>query len=336
MSKSKMEIAEILQDFADRHNIVLNFREEDEGSLYSYANLFLGNMDAIGDVWHSVVVEGKELYSFCHITMEEDLNKDVIHSLFSVLEEKTDGQFGFDAEPGIVSAGLRLWADTLDNLPDDPTEADDFLAPFFVVPMYLARYWFIAYAAVTGQGMTVEDAVREAEAEAEEQCAAFEYCYNTVRDIVEEKGNRYFFEHRLFPDFFYADPERLISVLTNLEDREVCGLFDGLLEDYNVPPVPAYETLHVDKTWHIPEGNCVHIVLPKCAEEPDCSDIFLVSSPTETCYYTVETGPVPRGKTKPVCFLCAWDAEGNHSNFGSFNSRDQALAELRKMLKEHK
>ena len=122
---------------------------------------------------------------------------------------------------------------------------------------------------------------------------------------------RYHFEHNAVPRYFYLDPD---NVLTVLGERGTFGLWAALADENGVA-YPYQESDFVDRWYDLGNGaTMLQVTMPEPEVSAQCYRIYMVYDPNENLagYFTVEYDNM-LGES---AFLCGWDAEHTHMNYG--------------------
>lgn len=106
----------------------------------------------------------------------------------------------------------------------------------------------------------------------------------SVQELCGYDKARYYFEHEVLPDWFYEDGTEG-RMIRELQKDEAFFLWDSML--------------------------CLH--MPNPQRELLCFQVYLVFSKDyrRRRYFTVE-----RGTSSEVRFLCSWEPDGGHSDYG--------------------
>ena len=88
------------------------------------------------------------------------------------------------------------------------------------------------------------------------------------------------------------------------------------LMPYNVEEYKVY----FDKVGK--DCKIIRIVMPEPTETPLCFEVYMIfdNQCTNGMYFTVE-----RGESVKMRFLCAWNSEGGHGNYGECNKDTGAI-----------
>ena len=135
-------------------------------------------------------------------------------------------------------------------------------------------------------------------------------------DVQEDAGPtleevRYHFEHNAVPRYFYDDPANMLEVLRN---NGVYRLWTALADENNV----AYPYREEDFTeyWYETEDGAIllQVVMPQPGATPQCYRLYMIYdfNTGSAAYYTVEYDNL-LGES---AFLCGWDAQRTHANYG--------------------
>ena len=122
---------------------------------------------------------------------------------------------------------------------------------------------------------------------------------------------RYHYEHVYMTQPFYEDPDRIMNIIYQYGAYQ---LWADFMQNNGADPVYAKEDFS-ETVIPQEDGSCLmRIVLPKPEESLECSRLYLYWNPvtSEAGYYTIEYDNF-LGET---WFLCGWDKDHNHQNFG--------------------
>ena len=123
---------------------------------------------------------------------------------------------------------------------------------------------------------------------------------------------RYAFEHNMLPRYFYADPQNLID---HVADMGLYVLWASVATENGADPTYPEED-YVVHVYDLEDGGTLmQIELPDPDANLLCYRIyFLYNSETgEAGYYTAESDTF----SPNACYLCSWNEDHTHLNFGS-------------------
>ena len=135
---------------------------------------------------------------------------------------------------------------------------------------------------------------------------------------------RYHFEHSALPRYFYEAPDNMLDVLDRVG---AYALFTSLADENGV----AYDYSDEDfaqALYASADGTLLlQLDLPQPENTPDCYRIYMLYDPDTqaAAYYTLEYDAMavelggPQDALSESAFLCGWDAEGTHGNYGGVN-----------------
>lgn len=130
------------------------------------------------------------------------------------------------------------------------------------------------------------------------------------------KKARYYMEHQLLPELFFEDKSDFIDAILD-EDRNL--LYEFMIkvcEEENISCPYKEEQYKVD-FYKISETEyMIKATFPLPEDTPLCSKVYFMF---DECfdnlkYYTIERNQI-KGK-KRIYYLCGWDEEHNHLNYG--------------------
>lgn len=135
-----------------------------------------------------------------------------------------------------------------------------------------------------------------------------------MAEKMERHGVRYVFEHRLLPNWFYEDKDKLVGAI--LHDKSILfRIISDVFKEENVENPYKEEDFdaHPFKVTEEVRGLCVE--MPEPEEEPLCYRVYMIFNTDfdKLWFFTIEKGN-EAGENYP--FVCAWDAEGSHLNLG--------------------
>ena len=121
---------------------------------------------------------------------------------------------------------------------------------------------------------------------------------------------RYYFEHRMLPDYFYNNRDALVSYLRR---NGVFTLWERFCQNNGLDPTYEEDRFGVREFPQEDGTEVMILTLPKPEDMTLCCRIYLCWNPeTGTAgYYTVEYDNL-LGET---WFLCGWTANGTHMNY---------------------
>lgn len=142
------------------------------------------------------------------------------------------------------------------------------------------------------------------------------------------KQVRYYFEHRLLPEWLYTEKEKLILTFANEQQKVPFLVMSDLCQREGLE-MPYPEEDYQFTLYPVAENVLGGVLtLPEPEEEPLCYRVYFVFNKEfdRLAYYTLEKGQ------EEEYFLCGWDAEKTHSNYGSVDlDEEQIRAKIRKL-----
>lgn len=131
---------------------------------------------------------------------------------------------------------------------------------------------------------------------------------------------RYYFEHRLLPDCFYKYKEKFIMALLTSEGKFLYDIMSDLCRESQEENIYSLEMYKVSACKLEDGTRIVKLDMPKPESEPLCYRIYLVfdESFEKADYLTAE-----RGIMEEQIFLCGWDENGEHFNFGDTTEKEE-------------
>lgn len=127
------------------------------------------------------------------------------------------------------------------------------------------------------------------------------------------EGLRYYFEHRLLPNWFYEKTEVLIERLEEGGEHFLYGGMSVLCEESGAVMKYTREQYKIYRCNIEKEYTMIRIEMPRPEGEPMCYEVYLVFSDDYQSkkYFTVEMGSSVQER-----FLCSWDQNQSHCNYG--------------------
>lgn len=138
---------------------------------------------------------------------------------------------------------------------------------------------------------------------------------------------RYAFEHNMLPRYFYADPQNLIDRVAELG---LYVLWASVATENGADPTYPEEDYVIHMYDLEDGGTLMQIELPDPDANLLCYRIYFLYNPEtgEAGYYTAESDTFSPG----TCFLCGWDQEGKHLNFGGTDAISRSDANYAEKL----
>lgn len=137
---------------------------------------------------------------------------------------------------------------------------------------------------------------------------------------------RYTLEHKVIPGWLYNEKETLVYALLSRDDLLYAVISDMLSEQGLLNPYSPGQFKAVPLE---PEDDVcgIKIMFPEPEDEPLCyyAILFFDWNFTRLSYFTVERGN-DFGRQRP--FICGWDKNGTHLNYGSLEFDDDSILEL--------
>lgn len=127
---------------------------------------------------------------------------------------------------------------------------------------------------------------------------------------------RYYFEHVELPDWFYRKGEKMIKKLGEEGGTFLQRVMELLCKEVRQEMCNIKGQYKVIVCEKCEEYSMIRIDMPEPEREMLCSRVYLVYSGDyrRRKYFTVERGVSPEVK-----FLCSWEPDGNHCNYGQHN-----------------
>lgn len=124
---------------------------------------------------------------------------------------------------------------------------------------------------------------------------------------------RYFFEHKFLPHIYY-DPKIILPVSIKQNPDVIRQNWKNILNKEQV------QDIYPDDAWEVqsyeldPHTASNRIICPIPEKEPQCYYIYMLFTYDlkRFYYFTMEKG----GLFDSGPFLCGWDPDGKHRNFG--------------------
>ena len=144
---------------------------------------------------------------------------------------------------------------------------------------------------------------------------------------------RYHFEHSALPRYFYEDPANMLEALDQVG---AFTLFASLADENGVVYDYAAEDF-AQALYASDDGTLLlRLDLPQPENTPDCYRIYMLYNPETqaAAYYTLEydalavgLGGGSQSELSESAFLCGWDADGTHRNYGGVNVPKKGIGE---------
>lgn len=136
--------------------------------------------------------------------------------------------------------------------------------------------------------------------------------YQTERPTTPMHGARYALEHRLIPSQLYEGKMKFLNAIVD-PGNPLSKVFIDMMKEDNVENPYGEQPIKIDP-FRIDHVIVAHITFPEPEEEPLCYEGYaLYDSKTDQAgYYCIEKG----GVFGDAPYLCGWNKEGLHSNYG--------------------
>ncbi len=138
---------------------------------------------------------------------------------------------------------------------------------------------------------------------------------------------RYQLEHRMLPGWFYGEGARLIGVLEQ-DQAFLYKVMNRLLEQEGIANPYRAEQFQATFVSVNESVMALRLTLPEPEDEPLCYELVMIfdRNYTRTGFYTIEKGS---GVGVERMFLCGWDRDWSHQNYGSCApDREQAFRRI--------
>lgn len=129
---------------------------------------------------------------------------------------------------------------------------------------------------------------------------------------MELKDIKYMFEHQLLPSWYYKDKGNFVAALVQEDSTLLFHIMGEICEKEHVR-MPYTADMYSFELYGISEDvMLLRQSMPEPSDEPLCFRVYFMFDRQfeKMGYYTVEKG---QGDD---LYLCGWDAEGNHANYG--------------------
>lgn len=125
-------------------------------------------------------------------------------------------------------------------------------------------------------------------------------------------GARYYFEHKMIPQLFYEDPEQLMGFL---RENGPFTLWERFTGQNNVDVTYSADEFELKEFPQEDGMQILMISMPDPPELPLCFRIYLCYDPAtkEGAVFTMEYDNM----FGDACFLCGWNKEGTHLDYGA-------------------
>ncbi|MCR4647348.1 MAG: hypothetical protein K5695_18395 [Oscillospiraceae bacterium] len=130
----------------------------------------------------------------------------------------------------------------------------------------------------------------------------------------------YYFQHKLMPELFYEDMAQFVGTVLQQGSAWLCDVHRDLFEQGDLA-FPYSEEDYAIQPVKYDDGTFILLISPPSPEEtPLCYCIILIFDPdfSKPAFYTLEKSGSP-SRRAPGAYLCGWDAEGCHMNYGPFD-----------------
>lgn len=130
------------------------------------------------------------------------------------------------------------------------------------------------------------------------------------------KEARYYMEHQFLPKLFFEKKADFINAILDEESNLLYEFITQVCEEENISCPYEAEQYKIDY-YQIGETEyMIKVMLPSPEETPLCSKVYFLFDEelNNLHYFTVECDQ-EKGR-KQGYFLCGWDEEHNHLNFG--------------------
>ena len=127
--------------------------------------------------------------------------------------------------------------------------------------------------------------------------------------------SRYFFEHKLLPEWFFENKDEFIGFL--LSDKTILfEMIDDIFTQQKVSNPYKKEDFDVQPSKVTDEVKMLKIIFPEPEEEPlcYCSYIFFDDDLEKISYFCIEKG---NEKSDNLPFVCSWTEDHMHLNHGN-------------------
>ena len=256
------------------------------------------------------------------VKLVSEINK-VMRSVYSLTVEYDD-----ELKCLLVSYVQRLNDLTIEKMIDNGID-DLFIRRIY----YFARLVLQTYVNAVNNDTDADTALFEAE---EEICETdiendVEFIYESVKDIAENNGERYFIERELLLGSYFSDPEKFVKMCSKKKGR----LFNEYIDDirdkldlrlsYGEGGYQEYK-IRVKK-----KEKFVHLFLPEAVRSGDCTDMFLFSRSGSTMLATVEFSRASADDRKRY-IVCVRSNDGSCMIAGVFRKHGRAVDFMKERL----
>lgn len=131
---------------------------------------------------------------------------------------------------------------------------------------------------------------------------------------MDRHGVRYMFEHGILPDLFYRDSQLLVGLILH-DKNALFRIIDEIFNNENIENPYSEEDFDAYPIKISDEVIVLCVNMPEPEEEPLCHCMYMIfnSDFDKLRYFTIERAG---NDSTNYPFVCAWDADGNHLNFG--------------------
>jgi hypothetical protein len=131
------------------------------------------------------------------------------------------------------------------------------------------------------------------------------------RNIEVSKRPHYTFAHRVLPDLFFADPDKLVTQILSLDGNEAIQIiWTSVCESFQYDPSEGSTDIDVDSFSHN-GGGLVLITMPEAIYSPEAIAVCLSLEEDNVTgrYFVLELG------SDDKFHVCEWTPE-QHLNYG--------------------
>ncbi len=136
------------------------------------------------------------------------------------------------------------------------------------------------------------------------------------QERLKPRPHHYLFAHRILPEFFFRDTDRLFLALRENPTETLVGIWDKLGESLAVEDRLPADGLSAECRDTDDGMRMCTVTLPEAQVLPEAIFAVLAIRGKERWYLTYERTLVPDALLEERAVLCAWTSDGTHLNYG--------------------
>ena len=126
---------------------------------------------------------------------------------------------------------------------------------------------------------------------------------------------RYYFEHKLLPQWFYDKKEQLVGAI--IHDKSILfRVIDDIFNDEEIDNPYKEDDFDISKIKISDDVMVLKLIFPEPEEEPLCYCSYLLFDINfeKISYFCIEKG---NELSQDQPFVCSWTSDGSHLNHGN-------------------